>query len=378
MPLVDVVNATFLGNSLRAWMTAGIVFAIVVLVLLVVRRVLVVRLAIIAQRTATDIDDVLVDLLRNVRAYFVYALALAAAAQALVLPANVHPWINRLALTALVFQVGVWGNALIAYAIHHWQGKQEGAQVSSTTLNAFAIFLRVVLWAILILFGLNAAGLPVTSLITGLGIGGVAVALALQNILGDLFAALSIVIDKPFDVGDPISVDAMAGTVEHIGLKSTRVRSVDGEQIVVGNADLLRSRLRNFRRMRERRVLFTLGLNYETPPDVTARIPAVIREIISQVPKARFDRCHFVRFEASALVFEIVYWVTTPDYLDFRDTLHAINLAILARFEKEGIEFAFQTHTVHVRSVWGESDGTSAVAVRAAGATAAPAPPSST
>ena len=346
------MNTTFLNNSLRAWIAAGVVFALVVIVLYIVRQVVVRRLEVIAKRTATDVDDLMVDLLRRVRTYFVFALALAAAVRALTVPDAIATAVRILAHLAVLFQVGAWGSAVIAYLIRRWETRKDGQHVSSTTLRAFGAFLRFVMWTVLVLFALtNALSVNITPFITGLGIGGVAIALAVQNILGDLFAALSIVLDKPFDEGDPINVDGLSGTVEHIGLKSTRVRSVDGEQLIFANADLLKSRLRNFKRMRERRVVFTMGLTYDTPPEVAARVPAIVREIVTQTPKARFDRCHFIRFDVSSLIFEVVYWVTTPDYLDYRDSLHAINLAILRRFATEGIDWAFPTHTVHLHPV---------------------------
>jgi len=316
----------------------------------------------------------MVDLLRRVRTYFVFALALTAGVRALEVSPAVAGAVRIVAHLAVLFQVGAWGSAVIAYLIRRWETRKDGQHVSSTTLRAFGAFLRFVMWTVLVLFALtNALGVNITPFITGLGIGGVAIALAVQNILGDLFAALSIVLDKPFDEGDPINVDGLSGTVEHIGLKSTRVRSVDGEQLIFANADLLKSRLRNYKRMRERRVVFTFGLTYETPPDVVARVPVLVRDIVAQTPKARFDRCHFVRFDASSLVIEVVYWVTTPDYLDYRDSLHAINLAVMRRFAAEGIDFAFPTQTIHLHPHGSARlDGDAATAAPAA----TPGPPS--
>ncbi len=179
----------------------------------------------------------------------------------------------------------------------------------------------------------------------GLGVTGIAVALALQNILGDLFASLSIVLDKPFVVGDYIVVDTLQGTVERIGLKTTRVRSLSGEQIVFSNADLLKSRLRNFKRMQERRVAFTFGVTYQTPEALLTRIPGIVREVITPLPSTRFDRAHFQSFGEYALLFEVVYFVTTPDYALFMDIQQAINLGLLGRFRQEGIAFAYPTQT---------------------------------
>ena len=175
-----------------------------------------------------------------------------------------------------------------------------------------------------------------------------AVALAVQNILGDLFASLSIVLDKPFVLGDFLIVDEHLGTVEYIGLKSTRLRSLWGEQIVFSNADLLKSRLRNFGRMFERRIVFPVGVTYQTPRDKLEAIPGIIREAIQAQEKTRFDRSHFKEFGDFSINFESVYYVLVPDYNLYMDIQQAINLQIHKRFEEEGIEFAYPTQTLFV------------------------------
>jgi len=188
----------------------------------------------------------------------------------------------------------------------------------------------------------------VTALIAGLGIGGIAVALAAQNILGDLFASLSIVLDKPFAVGDFIVIDDLKGAVEHVGLKTTRLRSVDGEQIVISNSDMLNSRVRNYKRMQERRAVFQFGVLYETPPEKLAGIPALVRGIICALGPVRFERAHFKELGDSAYIFEVVYWMLDPDYGVYMDTQQAINLGLVRAFAGEDIGFAFPTRTVHV------------------------------
>ena len=184
----------------------------------------------------------------------------------------------------------------------------------------------------------------------GLGIGGVAIALATQSILGDLFASLSIVLDRPFVVGDFIVVGDLMGTVEHVGLKTTRVRSLSGEQLVFSNADLLGSRIRNFKRMAERRIVFAVGVTYQTPAAKLDQIAGVLREIATAAPGVRFDRAHLRSFDDSAITFEVVYYVLDPDYNRYMDTQQRINLAIFRQFEAEGIEFAYPTRTVFVRN----------------------------
>jgi len=217
---------------------------------------------------------------------------------------------------------------------------------------------RAVLWTGVLLLALDNLGVHVTTLITGIGIGGVAIALAIQNILGDLFASLSIILDKPFMIGDFIIVDDFLGTVEHIGLKTTRLRSLSGEQLVFANSDLLKSRIRNYKRMAERRIVFSIGVVYQTAPEKLAGITGFIRDIIEGQPQARFDRAHFKGFGSSSLDFEIVYWVTSPDYNLYMDIQQAINLALFRRLQSEGIEFAYPTQTLFLERQ--EAEGRSA------------------
>ncbi|HSB55513.1 MAG TPA: mechanosensitive ion channel family protein, partial [Gemmatimonadales bacterium] len=209
---------------------------------------------------------------------------------------------------------------------------------------------RSLLWVVLVLLVLDNLGVNISTLMAGLGIGGVAIALATQNILGDLFASLSIVLDKPFVVGDFIVVGDLMGTVERVGLKTTRLRSLSGEQLIFANADLLGSRVRNFKRMSERRVLFDLGVTYETQAATLSRIPAMLREIVDAERGVRFDRAHLRSFDASAVTFEVVYYILDPDYNRFMDTQQRINLAIFRRFEAENVEFAYPTQTLYVRT----------------------------
>ena len=213
-------------------------------------------------------------------------------------------------------------------------------------MNALSFIARLVLWATILLLILDNLGVDITALVAGLGIGGVAIALAVQNILGDLFASLSIVLDKPFVLGDFVIVGDLMGSVENIGIKTTRVRSLSGEQLVFSNNDLLTSRIRNFGRMQERRVVFKLGVTYQTPAEKLEGIPGIIREAIEARDKTRFDRSHFASYGDFSLDFETVYYVLSADYNLYMDIQQAINLAIFRRFADEGIEFAYPTQTL--------------------------------
>jgi len=227
------------------------------------------------------------------------------------------------------------------------------------TLSLLSFLGRVVLWALILLLMLDNLGINVTALITSLGIGGIAVALAVQNILGDLFAALSIAIDKPFVIGDFIVVGDALGTVEHVGLKTTRIRSLGGEQIVFSNNDLLTSRIRNYKRMQERRAVFTVGVTYGTPAEKLEQIAPLIREAIEAQDDVRVDRAHFKNLGAFALEFEAAYYVLKPDFSFLMDVQQAINLQLVRSFAQHGIEFAFPTQPLHINS--GTADASSAL-----------------
>lgn len=351
MQAPTLLQFEFYHNSLRDWLVAGIAFAVIVAALFIIRTMLARRLQKIAERTSTTADDAIVDLLRRTRYFFIVAAAVAGASLFLDLPPRAYSIGRVLGTIALLLQIAIWGNGLITFWFRNYaERKAESDMASRTTVRAFSFIARAILWTMLSLVAINRLGFDITALITGLGIGGIAIALAVQNVLGDLFAALAIVLDKPFVVGDTINVDGLTGTVENIGLKTTRVRSVNGEQLVFANADLLKSRLRNFRPMQERRVLFTIGVTYDTPPDTVARIPGMLREAIEAQKQIRFERSHFLSYGESALNFETVYFVLTADYLTYANVHQAVNLAIYRRFAAEKIEFAYPTRTLLVRS----------------------------
>lgn len=335
------------GNAATAWLVALAILVGGVAVLLVTRRVLVARLGKWASRTATDLDDLVVDLLRRTRWYFIFMVATSAAALALVLPAATRQGVRTLTVIALCLQAIAWGNGVIQFWVERYTVRRVNVDgATATTVTALGYLARMVVWLVILLLALDNFGVDVTTLVTGLGITGIAVALAVQNILGDLLGALSIVVDKPFVVGDTISVDTFTGTVEHIGLKTTRVRSLGGEQIIFSNADLLKARIRNYKRLVERRVVFVTAVRYDTPREKLARIPGMLKDMVLAHQPVRFDRAHFRGFAESALEFETVYFVLTDDYNRHMDIQQAINLEILRRFEQEEIAFAFPTRTI--------------------------------
>jgi len=346
----DVLDRIYYHNSLRAWLIALAVMAGVVLGLAILRRLLLGRLERLAKRTRTEADDVIVDLVRRTSVPFRVFMALTLGSLVLTFPAGVRAGqiVRTIAVLALLYQVALWGNGLIGYFTRRYLARHAAEGSSATTITALSYGARLLLYGMLFLLALSNLGIDITALVAGLGIGGIAVALAVQNILGDLFGALSIVLDKPFVVGDFIIVDQYMGTVEHIGLKTTRLRALGGEQIVMSNGELLKSRIRNYKRMFERRVEMRFGITYDTPPDVVARVPEVMKEIIAGQPLARFDRAHFKRFADSALEIEAVYIMSVPDYNTMMDVQQAVNLELMRRLRAMDVEFAFPTQTVHL------------------------------
>jgi len=338
-----------LGNTLQAWVYALLVTGCSMLVLWVLLRVLLRRFSHFAAKTPNGLDDLADHLLRRTRFGLLAVLAVYAGLQVLALPANVAAWAGAIASMAVLVQVAIWADALIGTWLKRYQREHAGGD-DLATMSAVVFVSRVVLYSLVLLLALdNLPNVEVTSLIASLGVGGIAVALAVQNVLADLLASLSIAFDRPFVIGDYIVVGQESGTVEHVGLKTTRVRSLSGEQLVISNNDLLKSRIRNYKRMQERRIAFSIGVRYETPYEKLERIPGMIREAVEAQPHTRFDRAHFASYGDYALVFETVYYMLDPSYTLYMDTQQAINLALYKRFAQEGIEFAYPTQTLYVK-----------------------------
>lgn len=341
---------TFYHNSVKDWLIALSLAITAFIALRIVKGIITHRLRAISEKTATDIDDLITDLIHRTKLFFLLSVAIYTGSLTLTLPQTLKDIISKVLIVSLLAQGAVWGTGLISFWVNRYKKKklEEEDAATATTFTALGFILRLVLWFVILLLALDNLGVEITTLVAGLGVGGVAVALAVQNILGDIFASLSIVLDKPFVIGDFIIIDEYLGTVEHIGLKTTRIRSLSGEQLVFSNTDLLGSRIRNYKRMYERRVVFTIGVVYQTPAVKLEAIPEIIREIVEKQELARFDRSHFKDYGDFSLNFETVYWVQNPDYNTYMNIQQAINLEIFRRFSREGIEFAYPTQTLFI------------------------------
>ncbi len=317
-------------------------------------RLAVQRLRVLSARTRTSLDDNLVGVLERTHGALVWVVGLLVGLTLLPLDDRWHDRVAQLWFAVIALQLGLWGQQAVAQLLTAQQLRHGG---SDTTLSASATLLswglRGALWVVVVLAVLSNLGVNITAFVASLGIGGIALALAVQNILSDLFASLAIAVDKPFEVGDSITVGDVTGTVERVGLKTTRIRSLGGEQIVMANAELLKRTVANFKRLQTRRVPFTFGITYDASADDAAAVPPLVKELIAADPKLELVRAHFKGFGESSLNFEVVYRVKDPSYDVYMDRQQALNLALMRALQQRGIRFAFATNTVNVVGLQG-------------------------
>jgi len=346
---MNILNQQFFGNNLSQWAIAGTAIVVTVFILVIIQRLIGRRMAALAKLSETQWDDIFAGLIAQTKLLFLFIVGAFTGSLFVDLSVHIRGVISSVLIIALLVQVGLWGVSLITTLLELYrQRAQEKNPAAITSINVIGLISKFALWSTVLLLALNNLGVNITSLVAGLGIGGVAVALAIQNILGDLFASLSIVLDKPFVNGDFLVMGEFMGSVEYIGLKTTRIRSLSGEQLVFSNSDLLNSRIRNFGRMFERRVVFNIGVTYQTSREKLKRIPTIIRDAVKVQDNTRFDRCHFMKYGDYALMFETVFYVMSADYNTYMDIQQDIYFDIHKRFEEEHIEFAYPTQTLFV------------------------------
>lgn len=311
------------------------------------------RLRRLAKRTKTDFDDLLISLFSGLRPPFYLFIALYFAGNTLFLSDWLRQTMRVLFFVVIVVEVVQVIIKLFDYFFDKYlarRARQEGAKVLTLSMsNTLKFFVKLLLWMIGILMVLSNLGINVTSIMASLGIGGIAVALAAQNILSDIFSAFSIYFDRPFEIGDYIQCGVDAGTVEKIGLKTTRLRTMQGEELIISNKELTNARVQNFKRMEERRVVIQLGVEYGTDLKLLEQIPNFLENIVVALENVRFDRCFFVKYEDSSLMFELVYFVGSADYVDYLAVNQTINLAIYKKFTEEKIAFAYPSQTVYLK-----------------------------
>lgn len=350
--LTRILDGLLTENSPAQWLAAVGVAIVAVLLIFLIRGIANRRYQKFLQTPEVELLEVPMHVIARTTALFIVVLG---AFIALSFLQTTHK-VDRIAQTIMTvvacWQAGVWAStAAIAWIETRRRRTIETDRASAGSYSIIALITRAVIWAVVALLTLDNLGVNVTTLVAGLGVGGIAVALAVQNVLGDLLASLTITLDKPFVIGDFLVIGDFMGAVEYIGIKSTRLRSLGGEQIVMSNGDLLNGRVRNYGRMQERRVVFTVGVVYETPRVKLQQIPARIRSIIEAQQQTRFDRCHLARFNNFSIDYECVFYVLSSDYNKYMDIQQEINLQIHQVFEDMGVEFAYPTQKLFVAQV---------------------------
>ena len=345
------LEEVYLGNTLQNWLIAAGILVAVLTALKVIQKFSIYKLGKLAATTDNQVDDLVVHMLGQTKFLILLAGSAYIASSAIILKPPVSALLQKAMVLFLILQGGLWAGAGISFVLGRAaQKKMDQDSSSATTITFLGFVAKLILWVIVFLLILDNLGVNITGLVAGLGIGGIAVALAVQNILGDLLASLSIVLDKPFVIGDFVVVDTLSGTVEHIGLKTTRIRSLNGEQLIFSNNDLLKSRIHNYKRMDERRIVFKFGVVYQTSLEKLRLIKEMVTDIIEKQDSVRLDRVHFKEYGDASLVYEVVYFVASPDFNRYMDVQEKINLEIFRRIHEEGIEFAYPTQTIYFRN----------------------------
>lgn len=339
---MDIVwDQVFLGNTVRDWAICVGIIILALLALRILRTVVLKRLVRWAERTSNTFDDFVIRVFKRSVMPVLYIISVYAGLQYLVIPAKAARILHVAILVIAVFFVVRIVTDVLSYAFDKFTGTQNEAQAKQA--RGILLIVKVLLWIIGIVFLVDNLGYDITTIVAGLGIGGIAIALAAQTILGDLFSYLVIFFDKPFETGDFVDIGGQAGVIEYVGIKTTRIRRLSGEQLIVSNTDLTNSRVQNFKRMERRRIVFSIGVLYETGADKLKQIPGIVRDIVASVENVTFDRTHFNQFADFSLNFEIVFYVESPDYNVYMDAQQQIFLGIYEAFEKAGIEFAYPT-----------------------------------
>lgn len=339
------LDTQFLSNPLSAWLK-GLITAILVWLVLTLLRHFILKLTVRTHRE----ESLLHQLTQSFSQITIIIIALASLTAFLTLPDQAHQILRIVYLVAAGLQAGRWLTSLVDHWVHtQISAVPEGEVSRRATLTTLSGFVKVAIWVIVVLIILdNIPNFNLSSIIAGLGLGGIAIGLASQNVIKDLLSSLTINLDKPFTVGDSIQVGDISGTVENIGIRSTRLKTLSGEELIISNNDLLSSRVQNFQKMEERRVSFTLLVDYGTPLEKLQQIPDILEEVISPINLLRFGRAHLKAFGENALQYEVVYFVTSGNFADFVQGQHALNLALLKRFQQEEIKFGSVTPSLKV------------------------------
>ena len=346
---LDVLRYEIIGNSIQGYILALMIFTVVFAGLKIFKHFVIVKLKKLAEKTKTDFDDLFIKIIDNIGWHFYIFIPLYAASKFIQIPSFVDTILYSLVFITIAYYAIKGCQDLIDFGAQKVileKQKEEETKIDTSIIDLLTRILKGALWGVVLVIVLSNLGYDVSALIAGLGIGGVAIAFALQNVLVDIFSSFSIYFDKPFKTGDFIIVGSDMGVVKKIGIKSTRLESLWGQEIVISNKELTESRINNYKKMEKRRIHFTFGVTYETPTEKLKGILGIVKNIFEKIESADLDRIHFKEFADFSLNFEIAYYAKTGDYNKYMDIQQEINFALKEEFEKQGIEFAYPTQTI--------------------------------
>lgn len=342
------LETVMLNNSIENYLLALLFILAVVFIIKVFDKFLLARMDLFIDRFSHSFSVLLKKIIKKRIYPLLYFLAIYLASNELRTSTQIDNFVNLFLMILTVIFVVLASLDIITYSLKKYWSKKRRSEEQQKVLSISLFIIKIVIWIIAFLFILDNLNIQITGLVTGLGIGGVAIAFAAQNILTDLFNYFTIFFDKPFDIGDFIITGDYRGTIEHIGVKTTRIRSLSGEQLIISNTDLVNSRINNYKRMKQRRINFSFGLTYDSSLEKLKKVPGIVEEIIKSIDKTEFDRAHFAEYAASSLLFQVVYYVKDSDYKVYMGIQEQINFLLKERIEELGLSFAFPTQTIHL------------------------------
>lgn len=340
------LNIIFFNNSIKEYLISLVLIVILFFVFKILKSSLIKKIEALSKKTKIEIDDLIIRVIKNINGRFYLFLSFFLATRNL----ELGSFINKIIYLVLTAWITILAIKLAQEIVNYFFQKKINKESGNTSqaLKTINFITRIILWLLGVLFMLSNMGININSAIAGLGIGGVTIALALQNILSDLFSSFAIYFDKPFEVGDFISSGQHSGVVKKIGIKTTRLEALQGEEIVIANQELTKNRIQNFKKLEKRRVVAHFGVTYDTNNQKLEKIKGIVADFFKKIEKVEFSRCHFAKFQDSSLEFELVYYVNSSDYNIYMDVQEKINLALKKGLEKEKIEMAFPTQTIYL------------------------------
>lgn len=348
------LEQSYIGNTVQEYLLVLGAILLGVLLVKIVKRVVLKRIEKLIGQTETDVDDYLFESFDKFVVPIIYFSIIYVAVGTLNLSGFVENSIEAAFIVIITYFSVRLISSIVLLGLRKYVRRQENGEEKIKQLGGVMLIINIVIWSLGFVFLFDNLGYDVTAIITGLGIGGIAIALAAQNILGDLFNYFVIFFDRPFEIGDFLIIGEKNGVVEKIGIKTTRIRTLSGEELVFSNADLTNSRIHNYKKMQRRRILFSVGVTYETPADKLRQIPGILKDIVESQELVDFDRAHFKAFGDSSLDFEIVYYINSADYAVYMDIQQDYNFQIYERFEEMGVDIAFPTRTLYIRNENGQ------------------------